>query len=52
MELHVPRLKQETDNALSQAAYDPRRLALLHSGIALGASLLLTVVSFVLTRQV
>lgn len=52
MELHVPRLKQDTAKALSQAAYSPRRLALLHSGIALGASLILTVVSFVLTRQV
>ena len=52
MELHVPRLKQDTAKALSQAAYDPRRLALLHSGVALGASLILTVVSFVLTRQV
>lgn len=52
MELHVPRLKQDTANALSQAVYDPRRLALLHSGIALGASLILTIVSFVLSRQV
>ncbi len=38
--------------ALLQAKYNPRKLALIHTSVALGASLLLTVINFILTRQI
>ena len=45
-------LRAQTARRLQEAAYPPRRLALLHSGIALACSLALTVVSYFLSRQI
>ncbi len=45
-------MKQEAAAALSQASYDPRKLVFIHSGVTLGLSLLLTVLDFVITRQI
>lgn len=45
-------LKDTAAQALTAAPFDPRRLALLHTGAALALSLLLTVVSFLLTRRI
>lgn len=39
-------------SCLNEASYNPRRLVLLHSGIALGLSLALTVISFLLSRGI
>lgn len=45
-------LKTAARSALSQAAYDPRKLALIHTGAALALSLILTIINFILTRQI
>lgn len=45
-------LMKNADLALSQAAYNPRILALIHTGVALGVSLVLTLISYFLTRQI
>lgn len=53
MEVLNPRqLKQHTAQRLSAASYPPQKLALLHTGIALACSLVLTVVSYLLSDQV
>lgn len=53
MEKLDPRqVKAQTAGLLKDASYPPRRLALLHSGIALACSLVLTVVSYLLSRQI
>ena len=44
-------LRQEAQNRLEQAPFDPRRLVLLHSGITAGVLLLLTVINFILDNQ-
>ena len=45
-------LKQKAQKQLSQASYSPRRLALIHAGIALGCSLVLSIINYLLARQV
>ena len=45
-------LKTAAEQALSQASYDPRKLALIHTGAALALSLALTVLNFILSRQI
>ena len=45
-------LKASADNALSQASYNPKMLALIHAGAALVLSLVLTVLNFILSRQI
>ena len=45
-------IKNKTEQRLSAAAYPPRRLALIHAGIALLGSLALTVISYLLNQQV
>lgn len=45
-------LKTAADQALSQASYHPKKLALLHAGAALVLSLVLTVLNFILSRQI
>lgn len=45
-------LKQEAAGALQQAAYDPRRLVLIHTAILLGAGLLVTVLHYILAGQI
>ena len=45
-------IKQQTARRLSAASYSPRLLVLWHTGIALGCNLVLTVISYLLSRQV
>lgn len=45
-------LKEYTGQALAVAPYAPRKLALLHTGAGLLAGLALTVINFLLTRQI
>ena len=45
-------LPGRADRLLSQAPYSPKRLALLHAGVALGISLLATVLNLFLSRQI
>ena len=44
-------LRQAAAQRLSQAAYSPRKLVLLHTGVSLGVSFLLSLLSFLLSRQ-
>lgn len=45
-------LKDAADQSLRQASYDPRKIILIHAGAALGLTLLLTIVNFVLDNQI
>ena len=45
-------MKSETARRLEAATYPPRRLALIHTGIALLGSLVLTIISYFLNQQV
>lgn len=45
-------IRQLAAQKLSQAKYCPRKLVLIHTGAALGLSVLLTVLNFILTRQI
>lgn len=45
-------LRKEATDRLRQAAYDPKRLVLLHTAIALGCSLLTTLISYLLSLQI
>lgn len=45
-------LRQEAANRLRQVAYNPKRLVLLHTAIALGSSLLTTLISYLLSLQI
>ena len=45
-------LKAASAEALSNACYNPQKLALIHAGAALGLSLIITIVNFILTRQI
>ena len=45
-------LKAAAEQALSQAPYNPRKLALIHAGAAMALSLVLTVLNFILSRQI
>lgn len=50
--MDIPALKQKSQDALSCASYPPHRLALLHTGAAMLVSLVTTLASFLLTRQI
>lgn len=45
-------LKRLSGQRLSSASYDPRRLTLIHTGVALICSLVLTVINYLLSQQV
>lgn len=45
-------LRYEARNALQNATYNPKRLVLLHAAIALGSSLLITLLNYVLNLQI
>lgn len=45
-------LMQYADEALGSASYSPRKLMLIHSAVGVGASLLVTLANFLLTRQI
>lgn len=44
-------LKQMASRRLAEASYNPRRLALIHAGVALGCTLILTVINYILSLQ-
>lgn len=45
-------LKNHAVRQLSRAAYDPKRLALIHAGISLGVGLVLTLIDLLLAQQI
>lgn len=45
-------LKKTAASRLSNTAYDPRLLALLHTGVSLGATLLVSVISYILQQKI
>lgn len=45
-------LKQAAASRLSQAQYSPRKLVLIHSGISLGAAVLISVLHYIITWQI
>ena len=50
--MDIRSLKNQADGVLRDAAYPPRQLVLIHTGIALGVSLLLALISYILDRSV
>jgi uncharacterized membrane protein len=50
--MNIQSLKDSTRHSLENADYNPRKLALLHAGVALGVSLILTILQFVLARGI
>lgn len=49
---HPRRVQQTAASCLSAASYNPRRLVLIHSGAAMAFTLLLTIINFIVTRQI
>lgn len=45
-------LPAQADTLLRQAPYSPKKLVLLHTGVALGVSLIATVLNLILSRQI
>lgn len=45
-------LKQTAARRLAAASYKPRRLVLIHSGVTLGAALLMAILNYVITWQI
>lgn len=52
MPLHTSDLRRQAGEHLQKAAYSPRRLVLIHTAVSLGASLLLTFINFLFSRQI
>lgn len=50
--LHPRALKQTAAQRLSQASYNPKKLILFHTGAALAVSFVITLLNFILTRQI
>lgn len=50
--MDIKRFNQDAAQALSQARYSPKKLALLHTGAAVLVSLVLTVLNFILDRSI
>ena len=45
-------LRRQAGDMLQKAPYDPKRLVLIHTSVALGASLLVTIVNYILNQQI
>ena len=45
-------MRKQAKDALASASYNPRKLALIHGGVMLGISLLITLVNFLLSKQI
>lgn len=45
-------LKQAAASRLSEASYDPRLLILIHTGVSLGVTLLITVINYILQQGI
>lgn len=52
MTLTTTDLHRQAEARLQKAAYSPRRLVLIHSAISLGASLLVTFLNYLFSRQI
>ena len=52
MTLHIQTLRQQADSRLQSAAYDPKKLVLIHTAIALGSSLAVTFIGFLLNLEI
>lgn len=50
--MDIRSLKVKSAQSLAESTYDPKKLALLHTGAALLLSLLITVLNFLLTRSI
>lgn len=50
--MHISDLHRQGAERLQNADYSPRRLVLLHTGVSLGASLLLAVINILFTRMI
>lgn len=50
--LKPSQLRLEAENVLQNAPYSPKKLVLLHTAVSLGLALLITVLNFVLSRQI
>lgn len=50
--MDIPTLKTSAAEHLAAAPYSPRKLTLLHTGGALGLSLILTIANYLLTKQI
>lgn len=50
--LKPSQLRLEAEEALQKAAYHPKRLVLIHTAASLGVALLITVLNFILSRQI
>lgn len=45
-------LHRQAEDMLQKAPYDPKRLVLIHTSVALGASLLVSIVNYILSQQI
>lgn len=52
MILNTSDLHRQAEQRLQNAAYSPKRLVLIHTAISLGASLLITFINFLFSRQI
>lgn len=52
MTLNIHSLRQQAESRLQKAAYDPKKLVLIHTAIALGASLTVTALNFLFSKQI
>ncbi len=52
LSIHPSALQRQAEDALRSATYNPKKLALLHTAVALGSSLLVTIINFFLSRQI
>ena len=52
MTLNIPDLRRQADDCLQKAAYNPKKLVLIHTSIALGASLAVTFLNFLFSQQI
>ena len=52
MTLHTSQLRRQAQAALEKASYSPRRLVLIHTAVSLGASLLITFINFLFSKQI
>lgn len=50
--MNISQLKSDAAQSLHRASFSPHRLALIHTGIALAASLILTILNYILTHQI
>lgn len=45
-------MKEQADSVLQNAACNPQRLTLIYSGVVLGVSLLITLINFIISKQI